>query len=358
MTMDDPKDQTAAWAQEAMERLKLDGLAPIPDNFAVYYSYFSGSNGNLKMAMDLLLDKFGKLDQALCNNLFQAYLSLEAEHKVLDTTTTNIEDELKRVMSVLSNTTAETNQYGQTLNIFSGTLKSTVSLDQIRAAVTHVASETRVMAEQNQRLHTQLALSTQQLSEVRYNLDQVKKDSLLDPLTEVGNRKYFENELARITLEAIENETPLAALMVDIDHFKKFNDAYGHLIGDQVLRLVAHTLIENLKGRDVIARYGGEEFVILLPQTRVVDAERVGNLLRTALGTKQVRRKNTNETLGTVTISIGATEYCPYEDPEAFVARADAAMYDAKQAGRNRVMSRVLSPEEIAAIQAKNAAKT
>lgn len=345
-------NQASVWANNAFDAMQRDGLMPIPDNFAVYFCYFSGSDPNLKMAMDALLEKFGKLDQQQCSELFQAHLGLEAEHKILNNTSTSIESELQRVMGVLNQTANGTNQYGQTLNSFSGTLQSTDSLESIRAAVSKVANETRIMSEQNQRLHVQLSQSTQQLTEMRFNLDQVRKDSLIDPLTEVGNRKSFNNELARATTEAIETNTTLSLLMVDIDHFKKFNDTYGHLIGDQVLRLVARTLIENLKGRDVIARYGGEEFVILLPQTRVMDAEKVANQLRTSLGTKNIRRKNTNETLGTVTISLGATEYCPYEELDGFIARADAALYDAKQSGRNKVMSRVLAPEEIAAIKA------
>ena len=114
-------------------------------------------------------------------------------------------------------------------------------------------------------------------------------------MTEVGNRKYFNHEILRTTAEAREDGLPLSLLMVDIDHFKKFNDTYGHLIGDQVLRLVARTLVENLKGRDIIARYGGEEFVILLPHTRVQDAERVANQLRAGLATKQIKKRNSNE---------------------------------------------------------------
>ncbi len=353
---DETTHQSDTWAQKALEHLKRDNLPPIPDNFAVYFSYHSGDNPNLKMAMDSLLSQFESLTQEQCAALYQSHLSLEAEHRVLNETTTSIESELKRVMGVLDQTSSGASQYDRTLTNFSGTLQATVSLDQIRAAVNRVANETRVMADQNQRLHTQLAQSTQQLTEVRYSLDQVRKESMTDPLTEVGNRKFFSNELARATQEATETGTALSLLIADIDHFKKFNDSYGHLVGDQVLRLVARTLIENLKGRDIIARYGGEEFVILLPSTQVQNAVNVANQLRTNLGSKQIRRKNSQETLGVITISIGATEYCPNEDLDAFIARADAALYDAKQTGRNKVMIRLVAPEQAAAVQAKKEA--
>jgi len=353
MTTTMQKSQSEIWAREAMERLERDGVVPIPDNFAVYYAYASGANTSLKMAMDAITEQYGKLNQQHCSELYQAFLSLEAEHRVLNTTTSSIETELNRVMGVISRNASTSAEYGEKLDYFSGSLQASLSYEQVRAAVERVTNETRVMAEQNIRLQEQLAESTQQLTEVRYNLDQVRKESLIDPLTEVGNRKFFSYELGRVAAEAIESGNRLSMLMVDIDHFKKFNDIHGHLIGDQVLRLVAHTLIENLKGRDIIARYGGEEFVILLPNTGVKDAERVGDQLRSNLATKQLRRKNTNETLGVITISIGCAEYCPHEDTDAFIARADEAMYEAKNSGRNRVMSKLLPPEEVAVITAK-----
>ena len=263
---------------------------------------------------------------------------------------------MSRVLDAIDKASAGTNAYNKTLDTFSGQLERTTSLDQIRGAVTKMADETRTMVKQNERLAEQLAQTTQQLSEVQTRFEQVHKESQIDPLTEVGNRKFFDRELVHTVAEARDNGSPLTLLMVDIDHFKKFNDTYGHLIGDQVLRLVARTLVENLKGRDVIARYGGEEFVILLPQTRIIDAEKVANHLRAGLGTKQIRRRSTNEALGVATISIGAAEYCVGEELEHFVGRADAALYKAKQTGRNKVVADILSEAQIAALKSKKRA--
>jgi diguanylate cyclase len=318
--------------------MRRDGIQPTPENYAVYYSYYAGSNANLTMAIDLLWEQHGALTQQQCFELYTSHLGLEAEHKTLKDTSTAIETEISNVLKVIDAATSGTAQFGKTLDSFSGKLTASDSLEQIREVVTKVANETRVIAKQNERLQTQLAQTTEQLSEMRYNLDQVHKESQIDPLTEVGNRKFFNQELLRAMSEAQETNSPLTMLIVDIDHFKKFNDTHGHLIGDQVLRLVARTMVENLKGRDVIARYGGEEFVILLPQTRVVDAEKVANHLRNSLSTKQVRRRSTNETLGIVTVSIGAAEYYPGEDTDAFIGRADAGLYKAKQGGRNCVV--------------------
>ncbi|MDX9689286.1 MAG: GGDEF domain-containing protein [Proteobacteria bacterium] len=328
------------WAKQAMELLDKQELPPTPDNFAVFYAYASNSNPNLRMSLETLFQRGEILRQEEVTGLFLTHLSLEAENRILKETTDTIQNEINSVMGALTQTVGETKEYGKTLSTFSGSLEGNVSLDQIRAAVAKVANETRIMAEQNQRLHSQLSLSTQELTEMRYNLDEVRKATLIDPLTNVGNRMYFDTEMVKATAEAVDNDFPLSMLMCDIDFFKKFNDTYGHLVGDEVLKLVAKTLVENLKGRDIIARYGGEEFVILLPQTTLLDAERVGNQLRNTLSTKQVRRRRTNETLGIVTISLGATQYIPGEETDAFIDRADKALYEAKQTGRNKVVGK------------------
>lgn len=343
--------QSDQFALRAFQHLKTDGLEPTPNNYAIYYFYYSGTNPGLKMAIDVLISQQGTLSQENCNELYVAHLGLDAEYRVLKETNTAIEAELNRVLDEIDRATTGTNNYSSALDSFSGELKTSSSLEQIRASVTKVLNETSSIIKQNERLTTQLGAATQQLSELRYNFDQAHRELQIDPLTEVGNRKFFDRQLAYATIDARENGTCLSILMIDIDHFKKFNDSYGHLVGDQVLRLVARTMVENLKGRDVIARYGGEEFVILLPQTRLEDARKVGDLLRSCLATKKVRKRNSHETLGTVTVSIGATVYYPGEEMDQFIARVDAALYKAKTAGRNQVAMEVLTPEEIAALQ-------
>ncbi len=334
-----------------MESMTRYGLSPTPNNYSVFYYYHAGTNPNLKMAIDLLLSQQDILTQQNCTDLYQAHLGIDAEQRILKETNTAIEAEVVRVLDAIDRAATNTTQYNQTLSTFSGQLNEPTSLDEIRGAVTKVANETRNMVKQNERLATQLASTTQQLTELRFNFDQAHKELQIDPLTEVGNRKYFDNELLHSTLEARDNGAPLSLLMADIDYFKKFNDAYGHAIGDQVLKLVARTMVENLKGRDIIARYGGEEFVILLPHTALRDAEKVANLLRANLNTKLIRKRSTNETLGGVTISIGAVEYYQGEQLEEFVSRADTALYKAKNEGRNRVVCQELTPEQIEAIR-------
>ncbi len=145
----------------------------------------------------------------------------------------------------------------------------------------------------------------------------------------------------------MDNDEPLSLLILDIDHFKKFNDTYGHQLGDQVLRLVARTLTDSLKGRDTPARFGGEEFVIILPQTRLGNAVTVTEQLRRTMMRHKVVRKNTGDEYGVITISIGASCYRAGEPLTDLVRRADAALYHAEHTGRNRVVSEDDVPPEV-----------
>lgn len=327
-------------AAKAITKLQESDLQLTPENFAVYYHYFYGDVGNLKMAMDILFEKSINITQAQCSELFLSYLSLESETEVMTTSTKTVDQEIRQVMETLEKIGGNTQEYKQALDTFSGSLGDVpnMSVDTIRVAVQRLARETKIMADQNQRLHDKLLQSTEQLTEVRYNLDLARTESQSDSLTGIGNRKFFNTELEHKISDAVSMGTPLCLLMVDIDKFRKFNDKYGYLLGDQVLRLVARTMVEGLKGRDVICRYGGEEFTVLLTETNLANAEKVSNQLRTGLGNKQLRRRDSKESFGVVTVSIGVAEYIANETGEHLVARADAAMHKAKAAGRNCVI--------------------
>ncbi len=126
--------------------------------------------------------------------------------------------------------------------------------------------------------------------------------------------------------------------MFDIDHFKSFNDSYGHLTGDQVLRLVGISLKHTIKGQDITARYGGEEFAVILPNTALRQALTVADHIRRAVMAKELKKKSTGEILGRVTISAGVSMLRPGDDTDALIERADACLYIAKRSGRNQVI--------------------
>jgi diguanylate cyclase len=186
-------------------------------------------------------------------------------------------------------------------------------------------------------VQTKLAETTDVLEALKKDIEQVKTEALVDFLTGAPNRKAFDQALTECISEATSDEKNLALLMIDIDHFKRFNDEYGHLIGDYVLKFVVKKIKEMVKGRDFLARFGGEEFAVILPQTPLVGAKTVAENIRSYFAQATLKEIATLRNLGKISVSIGAACYCLDESPETFITRCDRALYSAKNAGRNRV---------------------
>ena len=206
------------------------------------------------------------------------------------------------------------------------------------------------MRDTNKALEDRLSLSKTEISNLQHSLEAIRAESLTDPLTGLGNRKYFDRSIEMAVQAALASGEPLSLLMFDIDHFKSFNDSYGHLTGDQVLRLVGMSLKQTIKGQDITARYGGEEFAVVLPNTALRQALTVADHIRRAVMAKELKKKSTGEILGRVTISVGVSMLKPGDDTDSLIERADACLYAAKRNGRNRVICEV-DPEYTAETQ-------
>lgn len=208
---------------------------------------------------------------------------------------------------------------------------------ELKKIVSSVAVDTRAMMNQNRKLEIELCRSSLVMEKMRRDLDAIRREALTDELTGLSNRKVFDMEIRRCADETLEYGQSLTLMMIDVDHFKTFNDRYGHQIGDQVLRLVARTIAENIRHSDIACRYGGEEFAVLMPSAReqggVVAA---GNLCR-AVAARSVIDRRSGQKMEKITVSIGVAELGPDEKIDDLIRRADAALYTAKNNGRNQV---------------------
>ena len=188
-------------------------------------------------------------------------------------------------------------------------------------------------------LRSQVTSSTDEIPQLKQELETTRRDALTDGLTGVANRKYFDETLRRAVADADKTNTPLSFILADLDHFKAFNDNHGHQVGDQVLKVVGRTLIDCIKGQDTAARYGGEEFAVILPKTTVGSAAAVAENIRKTISAKKRKQKGADGTLGPITASLGVSNYVPGEPIKDLIERVDRALYEAKNFGRNRVMS-------------------
>lgn len=187
----------------------------------------------------------------------------------------------------------------------------------------------------------QLAITVgDQLSLALANLrlrNELRQQAIRDPITKLFNRRYMEETLVREVSRAERNNQPLSIIMIDIDHFKEFNDSFGHEAGDLVLQSLAKFLSTRVRGSDVACRYGGEEFTLILPAATLELAHKRAEQIREGIQSIQV--KSGGQTLGPITLSLGVAVFPNHgATGEAILQLADAALYRAKQNGRNRVV--------------------
>lgn len=324
-------------AATALDRIQKEGLTPTPECYELWYVYFAESNPEVVRAIDILVANSQKITDERCLELHERFLSDVIETERVRQAGDKVQETIKVVSGAVHKVKDATTKYNTSLEGVSGQLKDDMSAVEIRNVVQNVKQNTADMIAHNQKLEDELVKSSMAMVELQRDLEEVRKEALTDGLTNLANRKAFDQEIERIAHEAVEDGATFSLLMMDIDHFKSFNDNFGHQVGDQVLRLVARTLIDGVKGKDVAARYGGEEFAIILPVTNLQAAVKVGDSLRKAVASKDVINKNTGEKLGRITLSGGVAQYLAGESIEDLIGRADAALYTAKHNGRNQI---------------------
>ncbi|MBV8976191.1 MAG: GGDEF domain-containing protein [Alphaproteobacteria bacterium] len=332
------QEREQALAKTALALMGELGVAPTPDNFELFYTYASGSSLSLGQTIDEIISARRPFTSDVLDRLRQTCLSSARTTQALDNASQQASATLSAVLEKLEIAGRDAGDYGRTLSRASGELGGQRSPAELRTFVDTLIAATHTMENRTATLEAELQRSSQQVSMLKSQLDDVRKESLTDGLTAIANRKAFDTELLAAVAEAHETNDALALLMLDIDNFKKFNDTWGHQTGDQVLRLVAQCMSENVKGRDTVARFGGEEFAIVLRRTSLDNAVTIADQIRSYVESKRLVKKSSGDVLGTITISIGAARLWPDDTPASLVQRADECLYRAKRTGRNRVV--------------------
>lgn len=326
-------DRIHECARKAIEKIESIHLTPIPQIYELWFRYFQGDPEIVRA----INTHQGQLDEVACHKLYKRYLTETARDDAVKKISDQVQQAITELAMMLNSVKSATSEYGDTLGDATTQIENAESLEDLGRVVSGIVQDTKRMVQKNQTLEFQLTSSSTQVAELKKNLDNVKKEAMTDGLTGLANRKAFDKQIQDWVEEASVSGGTLCLLMLDIDHFKQFNDLYGHQTGDQVLRLVARTLTDGVKGRDMAARFGGEEFVIILPETPLQAAMRVADTLRKSVEGKEVVNKTSNEKLGRITLSVGVAEYHKGETVGDLIERADTALYDAKKAGRNQV---------------------
>jgi diguanylate cyclase len=317
--------------------MERQGLAPSPDNYLLWYSYAAGGNTALTGAIESLSGQGEKLTENQCRALFQQFFFPDERAQEVAGAARAVQQEVERLLALATKTADAGNRYDASLKEFSGELRGDRSPGEIRALLSGIIEQTQRMLHGNERLKQDLQHSAHEIAQLRRMLGMARAEAETDALTGLANRKIFDRDMRHAALEGMEHGGELSVIITDIDNFKSFNDQWGHLLGDEILKHVAVMLKRHTGEGDTAARFGGDEFAVLLPHRPLPEAVALAERMRLHISAREARKKDTGETIGRITCSFGVAAFKAGEALNDFLERADRALYEAKRRGRNQV---------------------
>lgn len=336
MTTESPlKSRYWDTASATLDVLREYNLSPVPEVFHVWFVYFADENPDIFRALDIARQQGTRIDEKQLFDLYQQFILHPQMAEFLLQGMDDFADVIDHSEHSIGSVTTELNVYGKVLEEVDAVLQRDGCKMEVLGLV---ARQTRQIRQSVSALSEQLETYHQQITTLQVELEKAREQSFTDGLTRVSNRLHFEQLLSGLA-EDLDNETniqPFCLMLIDLDQFKQINDRFGHRVGDEILVLIAGILKSTIKGRDTVARYGGDEFTILLPQTRLDEAQSLAGELCNSVRVREVRAKSSGVSFGHMTVSIGVAEYQKGEGAASLVDRTDKALYLAKQGGRDQ----------------------
>jgi diguanylate cyclase len=326
--------KTANLLREAIPKMSQLNIPLTPENYHVWYEYTMGSSPELNKAIDRLLKDGTEFTNAVNQELYDTHIYLPPEEAFQESVQKLVTTLFKKITGM----TKKTQSFSSSLEKYNDVLKQDPDIDTIASLIVNLIDDTDSVLASNQSMESMLEAMNEEVDMLRNNLQTLNKEAFTDKLTAVPNRRAFDKKIETLLDYYHDEQQGFSLLLIDIDHFKQFNDTHGHMVGDRVLKYVASVMTGGIKGDDMLARYGGEEFVVLLPNTSYEDAIAVGNHIREKVSSNKLVDNNAQKkVLGYVTISIGVAAITAEDNADSIVERADKALYLAKDKGRNKV---------------------
>tara|TARA_B100000676_G_C18072661_1_gene845386 strand:+ start:1023 stop:2078 length:1056 start_codon:yes stop_codon:yes gene_type:complete len=329
-------DQAADLARSALAKLEELGLPANPNNFTVWYHYFTNSLPDLTDAVDKLADgdTFSADD---CNDLYERFFGNEAEMAAQQEIWEKMKASMAEAVEGLSLTGSEAAQFGDAIMDAASGLDSESNPNDFKKLVEEVVDGARQIQSRTKELEIRLASSTDEVEQLREEMETERREAGMDSLTGIANRKTFDTALRQQAGTAMESGQAFSCFIVYLDFLAEFNKKHGESIGDQALKLVASTLKRKLDETATPARYGGDEFAVILPGADLEAATGIANDICSTLSANAIVNKKNDENLGAIIVSIGVSQYEFGEPLARLISRVDDVLGKAKKDSSNKV---------------------
>jgi diguanylate cyclase len=334
MRYSESRDRSIEILRQALPLMSRQRAAFHPLSFTLWYEHIAGLNPELTRILEARMASSVSLTDDDVQRLYAQHI-VARDVKVLEALQQRLRALLEETAQNTATASAEAAQFDRSLQDHAGKLAQNLDNAALRDIIGDLMQDAQHMRSVAFELSRKLETSTREVSVLTESLQRTQSEALLDPLTGLKNRRGLE-----CAVEDFVRESGLAGcalLLADIDDFKSINETFGHVLGDKVLRSVAHVLQAAIKGRDVAARFGRDQFAVLLPHTMATGGAALAEQIRAMVARGRIHRADGRESVGEVTLSVGVAMAGPGESLESLIDRADAAMRAAKRAGRNQV---------------------
>ncbi|WP_238131925.1 GGDEF domain-containing protein [Vibrio cincinnatiensis] len=323
--------------KKAVPLMMKHHVAANPTNYALWYTYVDNAIPQLNQELDDVLNNFGICPPAAGDALYQQFIASKVETTVSELRS-NIEVLAGEVANSMSDTMTDTCAFEAVIEKSFSHLerveKEDLSIEEVMNLIRQLVSESQDIRHSTRFLSNQLKNACEEISRLRNQLSEVQKDARFDSLSGLYNRRSFNDDL----LSLVHAQQAMSLILLDVDHFKSYNDDFGHLFGDAIIRSLAKRIQTSCREGITAYRFGGEEFALILPHKSLRSARQFADSLRRSIEKLYVRDRRTGQQVGNITASFGVVEYQPIESADDLVDRADKLLYEAKNLGRNRVM--------------------
>jgi diguanylate cyclase len=326
------------FANRALALIKALKLPASPRIYELCYAYGTGEYPSLNLVINDLLNRRVAVGGEQIEQIGARYVPPRDERERFDKVGSHVNRVIGRVLGSLGNIIGDEEAFSADLAQTPDRLAAAGNRDALVGEIRNMMQSASFIGEQQRGLEEKLSTSIDEINELRDQLQKIRNANVTDPLTGLPNRISFERSLQAAIASAAARKAPLCLALCDIDDFKRFNDAWGHLTGDQVLCLIAMEVKQRVGKAGIVARLGGAQFAAILPDMPVEEARGLADKIRTTVMARDITIKSSNQRLGRVQVSFGVREAHADDTPEALVFRTQKCLRMAKEQGRNCVM--------------------